>query len=299
MKQRYIGIDIGSETIKVVEIEARGDRLLLSRSACVEHRKEPEPYLSRILNQWDFDTIQGAAVTGRLSRSINLPRVPTKQALYDGFRYFIRRGSATVVSIGSHGFAVLEIRNSGATVFRENSRCSQGTGNFLRQLVERFELSIEQASELVSGVEESVLLSSRCPVILKSDITHLANKGEERDRILAGLFDAICDNVQAMIKPRISPPRVVLLGGVSRVARVRDRFRDFLARHNMTLEPYSEQAALFAEALGCAVSAARSAQSATFDACAKGFRPTRTDALFLPAQHDRFQMLPKLRDLSR
>ncbi len=298
MKQRYIGIDIGAETIKVVEIEARGDQFLFSRSVCVEHRKEPEPHLLRILKQWDFDTIRGAAVTGRLSRSINLPRIPNKQALYDGSRYFIGHGSATVVSIGSHGFSVLEIRKSGATVFRENSRCSQGTGNFLRQLVERFELSIEQASQLVSGVDESVLLSSRCPVILKSDITHLANKGEQRARILAGLFDAICDNVQAMIKPRISPPRVVLLGGVSRVARVRDRFRDFLSRHNMTLAPYNERAALFAEALGCAISAARSTENAAFDAPAMGFPPRKTDSLFLPTKHDRLQMLPKLRDFT-
>jgi predicted CoA-substrate-specific enzyme activase len=112
------------------------------------------------------------------------------------------------------------------------------------------------------------------------------------------LFDAICDNVQAMIKPRISPPRVVLLGGVSRVARVRDRFRDFLSRHNMTLEPYDEQAALFAEALGCAISAARADESATADARTKGFRVPRTDALFLPVEHDRLQMLPKLSDFS-
>ena len=51
----------------------------------------------------------------------------------------------TVISIGSHGFSVLELCGEQQT-YRENSRCSQGTGNFLRQLVERFELTIEQAS---------------------------------------------------------------------------------------------------------------------------------------------------------
>ena len=80
---------------------------------------------------------------------MTLGRVPTKQAQAAGFRFLGKADSATIVSIGSHGFSVLELRPSGSEVFRENSRCSQGTGNFLRQLVERFDLRIEEASALV------------------------------------------------------------------------------------------------------------------------------------------------------
>ncbi len=64
-------------------------------------------------------------------------------------------------------------------------------------------------------------------------MTHLANKGENRARILAGLYDAVCENVQVLIKPAVSPPRVVLVGGVSRSRRIRDRFRQFLAKNQM------------------------------------------------------------------
>jgi activator of 2-hydroxyglutaryl-CoA dehydratase len=102
---------------------------------------------------------------------------------------------------------VLEIRPGGIEVFRENSRCSQGTGNFLRQLVERFELTVETASELCADVADPAPLSGRCPVILKTDMPHLANMGVERARIVAGLFDAVCENVQVLVKPRVSPPR--------------------------------------------------------------------------------------------
>ena len=58
----------------------------------------------------------------------------------------------TIVNIGSHGFSVLELRANGLSVFRENSRCSQGTGNFLRQLIERFSLTVEEASALCADV---------------------------------------------------------------------------------------------------------------------------------------------------
>ena len=116
---------------------------------------------------------------------------------------------ATVVNIGSHGFTVLEVRGSGLTVFRENSRCSQGKGNFLRQLVERFSLTVEEASALCADVPNPAPLSGRCPVILKTDMTHLANKGEDRARILTGLFDAVCENVMVLVKPGVSPERVL------------------------------------------------------------------------------------------
>jgi predicted CoA-substrate-specific enzyme activase len=138
-------------------------------------------------------------------------------------------------------------------VLRENNRCAQGTGNFLRQLVERFSLSVEEASELCVGVDDPAPLSGRCPVILKTDMTHLANKGEERSRLLAGLFDAVCQNVLALIKPGITPPDLLLIGGVSRSRRVRRNFSAFCARNGLRLRPAGETEAIFLEAVGDAV----------------------------------------------
>lgn len=60
----------------------------------------------------------------------------------------------------------------GLDVFRENSRCSQGTGNILRQLVERFSLTFEEACAQAATVTRPAVLSGRGPVILKSDLTH-------------------------------------------------------------------------------------------------------------------------------
>lgn len=288
--ERFVGIDIGAETIKVVELQRSGAELAWTRRAVLEHHKEPRERLLQLLADWRWDQVGAAAVTGRMSRQVLLPRVPTKQALGRGFTFWEGNGNgghgngngvaengspestATVVSIGSHGFAVLELRAGGARIYRENSRCSQGTGNFLRQLVERFDIEFEQAAQLVTEIEDPVPLSSRCPVILKTDITHLANKGEARERILAGLFDAVCENVQVLIRPGSSPRRVVLAGGVSRVPRIRAHFQSFLQRNGMLLEPYSEPFAVFGEAVGCAAEAMQ-----MFDATAA--EPGKTAAI--------------------
>jgi predicted CoA-substrate-specific enzyme activase len=252
---RYIGIDIGAETVKLVELTGGTDGLRWTRRHVAEHCKDPAGTLLEALADWSWTTVDGAAVSGRLGRQVALLRVPTKRALAAGCRFVHSDVPATVVSIGSHGFSVLELRESGVETYRENSRCAQGTGNFLRQLVERFDLTVEAAAEMASGVREPAVLSGRCPVILKTDMTHLANKGEGKDRILAGLLDAIAENVQVLVKPAVCPKRLVLAGGVARSDRVRRHFGRFAERNGLELIEANGDDGLFLEALGCALSA--------------------------------------------
>jgi predicted CoA-substrate-specific enzyme activase len=283
MSKCFLGIDIGAESVKLVELEQKGDRLHWTRRWTAEHHKEPDAVLVQKLASWGWEKLDGAAVTGRLSRQTTLQRVPVKQAQVLGFQHLCGDEPATLVSIGSHGFSVLELREGGHHVFRENSRCSQGTGNFLRQLVERFDLTIEQATDLCADVADPAPLSGRCPVILKTDMTHLANKGESRARILAGLFDAVCENVQVLVKPRLSPPRVALLGGVARSPRVRAHFRKFLERRDMELLDLDPEEAVFVEALGAAVLAAER----------QARLPALNDVL-APQVHDTLERVPGL-----
>jgi len=256
LSQSFLGIDVGAETIKVVEVLREGTELRIGRRRLVEHHKEPARRLLELLGEFDWLNLSGAAVCGRLARLVKLPRVPTKQAQARGFRFLFGQRPATVVSIGGHGFSVLELRPNGLEVLRENSRCSQGTGNFLRQLCERFELTPAQASEVCADVEKSAPLSGRCPVILKTDMTHLANKGEKREAILAGLFDAVCENVMVLVKPGVSPADVALIGGVSRSRRIRKTFGVMLAEQNMNLMPIEPDQVEFFEATGSALLAA-------------------------------------------
>ena len=290
MNMRTIGLDIGAETIKLVELTRKKNGTLeWTRRAIREHHKEPGVAVKELLAEWGWEGVAGAAVSGRLSRNVELERIPVKQAQVAGYGFLFGEGPATIVSIGSHGFSVLELRGSHLEMFRENSRCSQGTGNFLRQLVERFDMTIEEASELCADVDDPAPLSGRCPVILKTDMTHLANKGEPRERILAGLYDAVCENVQVLIKPRLSPPKVTLVGGVARSLRIRDNFDRFLSRHKMELIMPEGDDGLYMEALGCAVIAAEK----------PGPVPSMDDLFAPPEEHELDRLPPLSQYMSR
>jgi activator of 2-hydroxyglutaryl-CoA dehydratase/predicted nucleotide-binding protein (sugar kinase/HSP70/actin superfamily) len=282
---RFIGIDAGAENLKLVEILRTGETLEVMRRQVVEHGKKPGVRLLELLGEWDWLSAAGAAITGRFANQVRLPRIPGKQAQIRGFRFLGGDGPATVVNIGSHGFSVLELRSSELAVFRENSRCSQGTGNFLRQLVERFSLTVEEAGKMCAETENAAPLSGRCPVILKTDMTHLANKGEDRVRILAGLFDAVCENILVLIRPGVTPPRVLLTGGVSRSPRVRRVFARKLSNQGMELIHLGEEESLCLEALGAALVAAE-----------KPADPPALERLLLPREELKLERLAALTD---
>jgi predicted CoA-substrate-specific enzyme activase len=285
MHSRFIGIDVGAETIKLLELLQEHDGLKVARREIIGHGKKPGPVLVEALRRWDWERVDGAAVTGRFAGQFRLSRIPTKQAQLRGYRFFFGEEAATIVDIGSHGFSVLELRASGLAVFRQNSPCSRGTGNFLCQLVERFSLTVEEASALCADVAAPARLSGRCPVILKTDMTHMANKGEDRARILAGLFDAVCENVLVLIRPGVTPGRVLLTGGVSRSARVRRVFGESLARQGMSLLTLDGEDSLFLEAIGAALVAAEGRTKVPL-----------LDILLLPPPESKLEHLPPLRD---
>lgn len=286
MRDLVLGIDVGAESVKLVGIRRglNGFESVLSRR--VEHRKDPQAAFRAALGDVSLERVVTLAATGRLARVLRVPSVPTKAALRRGVRaLYPELEEVTVIVIGAHGFSVLEIRPGGRDWFQQNARCSQGTGNFLSQLVERFGLSIEEASSLCEHEPRPAPLSGRCPVILKTDMTHLANHGEERSRILAGLYDAVAENVVTLVRPRLAPRRVLLIGGVARSERIRGKIGEWLAARGMELcAAGPEDEGL--EAVGAATHALESAPVTP---------PTAVEELLVTARQAELERVPALR----
>ncbi|MBU1069997.1 CoA activase [Myxococcota bacterium] len=284
---KYLGIDIGAETVKLTILEASSDGMKWTGSTVLPHGGDPREIILRELG--DGTGFAGAAVTGRGAGVMTLAVVPAPRALERGVQYVhpqLRR--ATVLDAGAHGFSVLEIHDANSRIFRENTRCSQGTGNFLAQLTGRFGLEVEAADRLAAAVETALPLSGRCPVILKTDMTHLANKGEDRARILAGLFDAVAENIEVLVKPGLAPATVVLSGQVCESERIRRHFESFFSTHGMRVEALNETAHRFYGALGAALEAADRGSEDGFAA------PALLDDWFSGENHRAFEVVPPL-----
>ena len=277
------GIDVGAETIKYVVFDRETSELLAHDS--IAHEKSIESVLRKVLSELSDQGVTEVAVCGRFANHFVIQHYPRQAVIKRGLEFLYGLRPITCVMIGANGFCVLEHRDGAADVFRENSRCSQGTGNFLRQLVERFNMDLAQADVACENVEHACALSGRCPVILKTDMTHLANRGEGKAEILAGVYDAICDNVEALIKPAMCPKNVVLSGGVTRSKRIVNHFRRFFDKHGLTLTEPTEWSQLYIEAVGCALLAYE---------CGGDDIPGEDAPLWKPGKGSQFDEIPPL-----
>src|SRR5512138_3870471 len=117
--QRYIGLDVGAETVKVVELRGGPDGLRWTRRARLDHQKDPASTLADVLAGWAWDGAAGACATGRLGRSLAGERNPGKRGRVAPHHTLC--GNATtpaVVETGARGSSVLALEADGADTSR-------------------------------------------------------------------------------------------------------------------------------------------------------------------------------------
>ena len=103
MHERYLGIDLGAETIKFILLERQNGRLVITYDSVVAHDKNPIHAFKKGISTLDWESLTSVVTTGRISRVLNIERVPIKAALAKGVGYkYPEIKPVTVVSIGSH-----------------------------------------------------------------------------------------------------------------------------------------------------------------------------------------------------
>ncbi len=120
MIKKYLGIDVGAEGIKLVELQEKDGNLTIVKKEHYEHGKNPQRLLCELYKKNDAENFDAISITGRFSKQFNAARIPVQQAQSRGFKYLYPEQAGTLVSIGSHGFSVLEVRSKDREVFREN-----------------------------------------------------------------------------------------------------------------------------------------------------------------------------------
>ena len=123
-------------------------------------------------------------------------------------------GALNVVRIGGSGYSVLTRTAAGRVRYEPNERCSAGTGETIEGLCSRLGSSLERAVELAQASPDAIVVTSRCAVFAKSELTHYANEGEDHGRIFRGVFESVARNVHALYdKVKVDGPVVVVGNG--------------------------------------------------------------------------------------
>ncbi len=211
------GIDVGSTAAKAVLLK---DNQVLSW-AILPTGWSPGRAGKEVLNKAltkaeitadDVDKIIGTGY-GRVALNF-IDRAVTEITCHAmGANYYFPENNL-VIDIGGQDSKVIQVNKAGKVLnFIMNDKCAAGTGRFLQVTVNSLGLELDRLDQLPAA--EPVNLSSMCTVFAESEVISLLAGGTPKEKIVAGLFQAIAKRVSAMAGSMQISGNVTFTGGVA------------------------------------------------------------------------------------
>jgi predicted CoA-substrate-specific enzyme activase len=227
MSDLFLGIDVGSTTVKVVVVDHSAT---LHASRYLRAQGRPSATLLQALHELgqecDLSQIAGIGLTGsggeRIAQQIGGRHVNELVAQTRAVSAF-HPEARTVIEIGGQDSKYLALEwdeAQGKLVLQDfsmNTVCAAGTGSFLDQQAERLGIAIEgEFGDLAAQSQNPARIAGRCTVFAKSDMIHLQQKATPLPDILAGLCLALARNFKGVIsKSKAFTPPILFQGGVA------------------------------------------------------------------------------------
>ncbi|MBI5115545.1 CoA activase [Candidatus Poribacteria bacterium] len=212
-----LGVDIGSVSISVAEINHKGE---IARTAYELHHGNIPEALKSILTHFDLRQIGWIAATTSTPPILRTTRRYDNRVSVIAACRHLHPEFGAILIVGGERFGLVSFSEGGSRLhFKANTSCAAGTGSFLDQQARRLNLgSIEDLSKTAfrntGGIPK---IASRCAVFAKTDLVHAQQEGFRLEEICDGLCYGLAKNVVDTLftsdKPR---PPMIFSGGVSR-----------------------------------------------------------------------------------
>lgn len=242
-----MGIDVGSDSVKGVLVEEGGAIVELP---VLQIQGQPlarvRELLADAVARGVHRVLIGVAgrTSGGLCELLQVEQIDEISALAAAFGA-MDPDVRVVIEMGRESQKYLRLRRDAATgrmLVEESSlghKCAAGTGSFLDHMHRRLNYpSLEEFARTALETDSPATLSGRCGVFTESDIVHLYQKGTPRERIAAGIHQAICRTYRcSVVKGRPLDGKVALIGGVSRNPGVQKYLAQELSLDGLLIVP--------------------------------------------------------------
>src|SRR5262245_31235483 len=221
----YIGLDVGSTTVKAVVVDPASDEILW-QDYQRHDTKQPEKcleFLTRIETDFPLphDRIR-IFITGSGGAGIAL-RVGTKVVQE------VTAGSLAVQKLYPEAGSVIELGGQDAKIIifktdpdtgkkkkipSMNDKCAGGTGAVIDKINAKLRIPPDKLCDMgYTGIKLHPV-AGKCGVFAETDINSLQKMGVPPDQLMASLFDAIIgQNLSVLTRGNTLLPHVLLLGG--------------------------------------------------------------------------------------
>lgn len=212
---KYLGIDIGSTTIKYVLLDEQYQIVEKSYQRHLSKIKEQLIHIVKQINErYPKEelsvTLSGSAGMG-FAEKLDLPFV---QEVY-AERLAVNRNypeTDAVIELGGEDAKILFLTDG--FEMRMNGTCAGGTGAFIDQMATLLQTTPDGLNELAERYEAVYPIASRCGVFAKSDIQPLINQGARHEDIAASIFYAVVSQtISGLAQGRQIKGNILYLGG--------------------------------------------------------------------------------------
>lgn len=209
-----IGIDLGSRSVKIVQMEKGTivdsrlfDTIQFYRQFAKRGAKSL--YLEPEKIGFKNDTIIATGY-GKITVQIeNAKHLPEIQAHVKGAVYQSGLEDFTLIDIGGQDTKVVKVRNGRVADFMTNDRCAASSGRYMENMANVLGITLE---ELSSYSDNPVELSSTCAIFGETEIIAKIVEGYDTSQLAAGINYALFKRFVSLIN-RMSSHIILLSGG--------------------------------------------------------------------------------------
>ena len=200
----YLGVDVGSVTVKIVVMESTKSTIL--HSLYIRTHGNPiqaiRQGLAEVKQSGDY-TVLSAATTGSgrmlAAKLIGTELVKNEITTHTLAALAITPDVQTIFEIGGQDSKIIIVRNGLPIDFAMNTICAAGTGSFLDQQSGRLGVKVEDMGEMALMSQNPATISGRCTVFAETDMIHKQQIGVARNDIIAGLCKSLVRNYLATV----------------------------------------------------------------------------------------------------
>lgn len=217
-KECYLGIDVGSVSVKVALLNKKAKVLLT-----IYERSNGKPLeklksiFSRIPKKYK---VLGVGITGSarffVGKIIGVDLIKNEITAHASALEKLYPKARTIIEIGGQDSKIMLFKDRVPVDFAMNTVCAAGTGSFLDQQAARLGIPIEKFGQLALKSKKNILVGGRCTVFAESDMIQKQQAGYDLKDIIKGLCNNLVKNyLQNVAKGKDLEKPYVLIGGVA------------------------------------------------------------------------------------
>jgi len=210
MKEKVIGIDLGSRTTKIVVVVEKKIQDFTIFETGLNPLQEVQKYLQQMPPGKIVATGYGRHL---ICENFAAQRITEIKACARGV-HSLFPACRTILDVGGQDCKVIHLNKNGRVIdFEMNDRCAAGTGKFLEVMAQTFKMDLNIFVETAMQAKSHVVINSMCTVFAESEVISLITSGKAKDEIALGLHFSVINRLYSMIN-RISPhDQIFFVGG--------------------------------------------------------------------------------------